>query len=216
MSDALPNIPNREVVGQIQIQNLLNALNVLTGSLAHTAVGDEQTGEPRYAEAAIAEETTLINTCERLDKIMLDDSRWTTEPLRALEEKLGALYDANRRLIEVRTAVEQQGTLPHVRYKPTMMKMGDGWAAIYGDPNFLDKSLVGYGETPEKALKCFDMIFDGTLSTDTVQWLTSQHEKRNLDGNGSGNTQDAEIVGEDGSGNSKIPPSDSPSSGPKD
>jgi hypothetical protein len=202
------NIPNREVISQLQMQNLLSAINTITSCLAHTAPHEEGNDAPRYVEAAIAAENSLINTCERLDKILAEDDRWSITGLKVLEEKLGALYDANRRLLEVRSAVEQQTQCPHMKYKPTLMRMGDGWAAIYGSPDFLDKSLVGYGDTPEKAFKCFDLLFDGTVSTDLVQWITSQHEKTNVDGVRDPNATDAQIIREDDGGNSEVPPED--------
>jgi hypothetical protein len=190
-------ISQRDFSNQIQVQNLLSAIQTLTHAMG-VAKFSEEDGTPRYPEAAIAAENSLINTFERLDKIMIENSRWNLKSLKNLENRLADVYEANTKLLEVRAAVEAQGLLPHVRFKPTLMRMGEGWAAIYGSPDFLDKSLVGYGDTPERALKCFDMLFEGSVPQDLHNWLTKQNETKNVDGTGNTEPQTPEKLGGDG------------------
>ena len=46
--------------------------------------------------------------------------------------------------------------LPSVLYRPTLMKDGDKWLAIYGD---LPTGCVGSGDTPEAAMDDFNLAW---------------------------------------------------------
>jgi hypothetical protein len=200
-------IPQREVLNQMQIQTLLGAVQALTMSLGHLSQTEEE-NIPRSSRidggVKLKAEQTLCNIYFRLDQILEDDARWETDSLKSVEERLGALYEAQRELSAQRKAYENT---PHYKYKPVLMRLGEGWLAICGDPAFLDKAMCGYGETPELALKCFDMIFDGSAPEELVRWLTTQnqHETNQVDGQGDSNTQGIEGGGEISSGDSGLP-----------
>jgi hypothetical protein len=174
-------VSQREFANQMQVQNLLTAIQTLTAALVNTKMDDANT------EAHIATENSLIALCDRLDSIVADKKRWTTRTVDSLEAKLARVFDANTRLMNVRTELEAEAGTPHAKLKPTLMRYGtEGWIAICGDPQFMDKALVGYGETPALAFKCFDMIFNGEVPNDLINWL---HEKKHtLDSNGTDGT----------------------------
>ena len=199
-------IPQREILNQMQIQTLLGAVQTLTMSLVQFSRGeDDDSAKVSRTDggARMAAEHTLCNIYDRIDQIMADNARWETYSLKSVEEKLGALYDSNRALLDHRKEVE---SAPHMKYKPILMRMGEGWLAICGDPNFLDKAMCGYGETPKLALLCFDMIFEGTAPEELVRWLTTQnqHEKSDnqVDGQGTSGTSSDEGGGQISGANS--------------
>lgn len=199
------NLPQREALNQMQVDTLLRTVNQMTGTLAHTNIPADEGDGPRYPEAAIAAENSLINACDRLDKILADDSRWDMDSVKKIEANL-------LQLLETRNAVEALGMLPHVRYKPVIMRVPDGWVAVYGDPAFLDKSVVGYGETPEKALKCFDLLFNGEAPEGLIDWLTKHttNENKQVDGQGNSTTPSDAGGQQTDVGNSGIVGADSP------
>jgi hypothetical protein len=174
-------VSQREFANQMQVQNLLTAIQTLTAALVNTKMADGDSD--KTSEAHIATENSLIILCERLDAIVADNKRWNTRTVDSLEAKLARVFDANTRLMDVRAALELEASTPHAKLKPTLMRYGtEGWIAIVGDPQFMDKALVGYGETPALALKCFDMIFNGEVPNDLINWL---HEKKHtLDSTG--------------------------------
>ena len=48
--------------------------------------------------------------------------------------------------------------LPHMKFKPKLFKKENIWCALYG--NNMEDGIIGFGETPNKALKAFDKAFD--------------------------------------------------------
>lgn len=204
------NLPQREVLNQMQIDTLLRTINTLTMTLGQMDnCKDDETSI--YKEAGLSAEVSLMAACARLDILLADNNRWDLSALQGAEQKLIELYEANTKLLNVRSAVEAGAMVPHMKYKPVILRMGDGWAAVYGDPEFLDKALVGYGDTPEKALKCFDLLFEGKISDDLVNWL-KQHTDYGkptsaVDGSGDSRPETTEEGGSVGDGDKQTPPS---------
>lgn len=175
-------IPQREVLNQMQMDTLLRAAQTLMSALSHFPDDSDSPHKPSAdGGSRMAMDASLCRILDRIDRVVLDNSRWEVDSLKSVEEKLGAMYESQRELLEVRKIVESQALAPHMKYKPVLMRVPDGWVAVYGDPNFLDKAVVGYGETPALALKCFDLLFDGEVPQGLTDWITkqTQNEKPN-------------------------------------
>lgn len=200
-------IPQREVLNQMQMDTLLRAAQTLMSALSHFPDDSDSPHKPSAdGGVRMAMDVSLCRILDRIDRVVLENSRWEVDSLKSVEEKLGALYESQRELLEIRKIVESQALAPHMKYKPVLMRVPDGWIAVYGDANFLDKSVVGYGETPALALKCFDLLFEGEVPQGLTDWITkqTQNEKSNqVDGQGTSGTSDDE-------GNGTISGTDSP------
>lgn len=180
----IATLPKKDILNQAQMQALLTTIQTLTQSLSFLGMKDED-GTPRMRESTIAIENTLTAACERLEAITRDNARWTAEND---PEKLPP---------------------PHMRLKPTLCLFGEGYLAFHGHIDYLDKSLIGYGATPQLALACFDAMFYGTAPKELVDWIreqfTNENEDQTLDDRRDSSTQEPEIGGENLSGDSPNP-----------
>jgi hypothetical protein len=167
--------PNRDAVTQVQIGSLLNVVSVAMAGLLNPAYAQMDVSRPATelpGEAKVALENTLILTCERIDEIIKDTSRWSIQAQNTLESNVEAIQKEHLELIKSQTEAVKNLDLPHMKYKPTLMRMDSGnWLAVLGDVEDLDNSLVGIGESPEEALHNFDEIFKGKLPKHIVKWL---------------------------------------------
>jgi hypothetical protein len=176
-------LPRRELLHQAQVQALLATIQTMSQVIMHTSISRGDEDGPQKTEGSIAAESTMIAACERLDKILISDTRWDI--------------------------TDEQLPPPHIRLKATLCKFGEGWLAFYGDINYLDKSLIGYGDTPQLALKCFDSMYYGTAPAELVEWLRQQTTtNENMDSDGNSNPNDTQSGGE-------ILPGDSSADGQK-
>jgi hypothetical protein len=203
-----PSLPSRENVISAQFTNLISVFvqagNFLVANQIHGARIDED-GTPRGGimdgGAKCAVETTMINLCDRFDKILKDDSHWTMEPLKGLTESVKALYDAQTDALKAQSAaLRAQAAVvlsPHNTYKPQLVKMSDGsWLAFHGNPQDLENALCGVGNCPAAALEAFDALFTGQVPDNLREWLQThtvdtnkQNEKEPLDETGTGNPE---------------------------
>ena len=53
---------------------------------------------------------------------------------------------------------ERARRAPHVLMRPTLMRDGTMWCALYGEN--LQEGVTGFGETPEKAMEAFDTAWE--------------------------------------------------------
>lgn len=170
-------LPKKDILNQVQVQTLLTTIQTLTQSLSFLGMKDED-GTPRMREATIAVENALTAACERLEATTREDARWAAEND---PDKLPP---------------------PHMRLKPTLCLFGEGWLAFHGHIDYLDKSLIGYGATPQLALACFDAMFYGTAPKELVDWIRESINENTLDNDGNSNTDSPEGGGPDLQGNS--------------
>lgn len=198
-----PSLPNRENIIGSQINNLLSifiqAGNFLVASQIHGPRTDDD-GSARGGAidggAKCAVETTMINLCDRFDAILKEESRWSLDTQRGLEESVKALYDAQTAALRAQEAAFKESHAPHTKYNPKIVKMLDGsWLAFHGNPADLENALCGVGDCPASALEAFDALFAGQVTTNLREWLnthtveTNKNEKTILDETGIGNSE---------------------------
>jgi len=153
----------------IQVGICLNTIKTLEGLLvredyyedAETIPGQEAELEGGCPSAAAV---AFIATCDRLTRLMQDDTRLTkmpepggalavyTEESKARTRAAKAAEDASQ---ETRQAAVASRT-PHANLRPSLRRTPDGWAALYGDASDVDTCVIGTGATPMEALLDFD------------------------------------------------------------
>ena len=179
-------LSNRCIETQAQIQNVLQIMGTTASALSThrptNIFGQESGDAPREAgpmtEGQIALENTLRNACERMDKILTNDSLWNDEFQRKVEKEYEELHRLQMETIERQKAAAAEVTSPHFRYRPELQKLRNGqWMAILGDAQQLEFAIYGIGDSAQQAMEEFDHVFLKGVPRSLELWL----EKRRTD-----------------------------------
>lgn len=111
---------------------------------------------------------TFANACERLDKIMADESRWD---LKKTSEVQDAILKSQRTFVQKATEeleAARASQLPHRVFRPDFTRHGDQFIAYYGNLNDPDSLVIGSGPTPLDAVREFDAAFHKLLKSHRV------------------------------------------------
>lgn len=182
-------VPIRDAATAQQVNTVLGILGMALSSLNSISRlkldmdDNEESDEYKHVitgESRVAAETTFINSCERLDKILKDDSRWSMEHQDREERNRQAIVDSQLELQRQQTALAAEMTTPHFRYRPTVARATDGdWIAFIGDPNDLRNAIVGVGQKPQEAIDDFDKKFGEPMPSVVMQWLNDYEQSIN-------------------------------------
>jgi len=183
----LAPIPNRDVTVSQQVGTLLAAANTFMAFLANTRdiIKEEPEVSPIDGGAKCAAETTLIGICNRLDKVMADESRWSMDLQNTLEAQLSQVYtEHTRNLVEQRHATAL-AVAPQSRLAPQLTRLSNGmWAAFIGNPSSEKDYVAGIGNSVQEALDNFDLVVQGKPVPFMEQWLKNyeQSNRQSVDG----------------------------------
>src|SRR6266566_9046993 len=115
--------PNREAVTTGQLQNAMMVCSTaITGLIHWRGESEDSKYTPQNSEARIALENTLIKACDRLDKILIDDRRWSIEYQMNLEDEFKKSHELNKSFLESQCKVSEEISSPHFQHKPTLAK----------------------------------------------------------------------------------------------
>lgn len=183
-------VPIRDAATAQQVNTVLGILGMALSSLSSISrlqLDMEENNEDEgykhviVGESRVAAETTFINSCERLDAILKDDSRWSMEHQDRVEKDRQDMVKSQLALQYYQAALAAEMTLPHFRYRPTVARATDGdWIAFIGDPNDLRNAIVGVGQKPQEAIDDFDKKFGDPMPEVVTQWLNDYEHKVNL------------------------------------
>lgn len=193
-------IQSRDQVTQTQVGTVLSTIATMI-PLLHIRHSDDSAGR-LDGGTLMAVETTLCNACDRLDKILTDESRWGIESHCRLENHLANLYHEHAKTLKLQQQQIYELAKPHIRYSPQIGRLTDGtWIAFLGDIEDLNNAVVGVGGCPAQALEAFDEMFNGNVPSHLLAWMAvreealqnglkppskDQYDKtKNLDGTGS-------------------------------
>jgi len=173
-------LPQRDSITSLQIGTLLNTIATLSNMLAipeHAADNPHHDKPELDGGARSAMEASLIHTCDRLDTIIRDESRWSFDAQNGLEAAILKNYEQNLAFLKAQTAAAEEITKPHFKYRPAIIRLPDGlWVAILGDLAHLDTALVGIGPTPDEAVRSFDQEFKGSVPAGLSAWLDKRED----------------------------------------
>jgi len=158
--DPLPvHVPSRESTTQMQIASAMSVIHALQPYLLYHPT-QEPEDRPELDGGAVASATvTFSKACERLDKILEDESRWSIDPHNGLIEALTRSQEAIRRFNEENVLTVQGLRRPSRQFQPQFAISGDVFLAFAGDPSFPGGQIIGRGKTPAEALLDFDAAF---------------------------------------------------------
>jgi hypothetical protein len=174
--------PNRENVVTQQLQNALSVMATSGSILANAsrgAGGGATPSEEFPAEGKIALENTLVAACDRLDKILSDDSRWDLAIQVKLEKDFQEMRTQNLNALRMaewadlaRKRVADEMLTPHAKYRPSITRLqGGGFVAFVGNLNEPDSLIAGLGASPQEAVEAFDMVFKLGLTPEMTATL---------------------------------------------
>lgn len=168
-------MPSRDSINATQVHTLLNIAGMLMPYLIEPAREPENIPGNRKkidGEASMAAQVTFIKVCDRLDKLVEENDRWTFDVQRTLESDLTNLYQHHTALLKEQIIATKAINLPHNRYRPTLYALKDGnYAAILGSLDDLDNAIAAVGDSPAAALQAFDMLFNGQIPPGLFDWL---------------------------------------------
>lgn len=177
-------LSNRCVETSAQIQQVLQVIGLTTGALfggrSHSMFdeGGVPKEQGKLTEGQVAVENTLRAACERMEKILNDDARWSDDFQRKIEKEYDDLHAQQMATIAAQRAAAAELTTPHFRYRPDLHRLRDGrWMAILGDTEKLEFAIYGIGESAQQAVEEFDCAFLKGVPLSVLQWA----DKREAD-----------------------------------
>jgi len=169
-------IPPRELATHNQVATLLGIVGSLYPVLVESVRELGTTPPAVDGGVVMAASQTFARACDRLDRIIGDESRWQMGGQDTLEKEMRALVQKNIDFLEMQTEASRSVTRPSFKYRPGMLRVAEGWVAILGDIHNLDQCIVGVGASPEAALENFDKVFTGQHPPDVAE-LVKQIDK---------------------------------------
>lgn len=147
----------RETVTNLQLGMLLAVVNSL---FAYNTLGDSDGKDATDGGARMIAENTLRAACDRIDKILNDDSRWDFRIQESLEAQMLLTYKQAFQFQKAQTLNANLMNTPAFRFRPTICKLIDGsWAAVLGDLTTSDGAIIGRGHCPQAAIDDFNAVF---------------------------------------------------------
>lgn len=161
-------IPTKEFITEQQVSACLSVLRELHGYVQGPAMNFFGEAPPERPEldggvkSSVA--VAIISVCDRLEKIMGDESRWRVEETLSVFKEMTATQKAQQAFLHEQTAAAHSVQLPHYQLRPELMSDGELFFAVWGNKNLPGGRIVGRGKTPAEALADFDDAFDRTPS----------------------------------------------------
>lgn len=175
-------LSNRCVETAAQIQQVLQVMAMTSSALfSHRqSLYDEssvpkEVGHVNMTEGQVAVENTLRAACERMEKILNDDARWSDSFQRKIEKEYDDLHAVQMSAVAAQQAAAAELVTPHFRYRPDLKRLRDGrWMALLGDESHLEFAIYGIGETAQQAIEEFDSVFLQGVPLSVAQWAAKR------------------------------------------
>ncbi|MCI0695676.1 hypothetical protein L0337_27195 [candidate division KSB1 bacterium] len=165
------DLPSREAITQHQIHTLLAVVGTLFPYIAEPhRETNIPNGHKMDGEATASASTTFIKVCDRIDKIVEDESRWDLKITQNLEDQAKEVLQYHKALLGEQIIATKIMVLPHNRFRPAIYTMEDGTVvAELGD-------FIAAGKSPAEALQAWDMLFVGEIDPKIFEWLKQREE----------------------------------------
>jgi len=144
-------IPSRELITEQQVVIVLSAIRDIYPGLMN---------EDCPKEAKLAAEATFMGLCDRLDKIVADEARWSMIGTVNFYDELVETQKAQQEFLSVQTTAASLVLRPSYIHRPTLMRDENYFYAVWGDSTTPGGAIIGVGGTPNAALTDFDAAFD--------------------------------------------------------
>lgn len=152
-------LPTRDSVTRAQLDALHSVMQNLHPYIMGSAFRDYHDHPKIDGGVVLSATLTFVNVCSRIDELLADAGRWTTEPHDRLYASIEKVQKAQTDYLEAQAAEAWSHLRPSVQFRPTIANDGTQFVAYYGDITRPGYSIVGMGATPEAALESFDRAF---------------------------------------------------------
>lgn len=146
-------IPSRELITEQQA-------TILLASIREVGLWMAKSEDLVPGEARTAAENTFIALCERLDKLVADETRWSMSGTTNFYDELAETQKAQQEFLSTQTAAASLVLRPSYIHRPTLMRDDTHFYAVWGDSTVVGGAIIGIGGTPNEALADFDRAFD--------------------------------------------------------
>lgn len=155
------SLPSREGILAMQFHTLLSATNLVLGFLARSNELPDGTTSATDGGVVATAETTAMALLERIEELAKERKNWSMDSQNGLEKALLNMYSENTRTLEMSTRAAATTMLPHMRFRPKLIRHPEGgWMAALGDLSDTEHLIAGWGMSPEEALADFDKRFN--------------------------------------------------------
>jgi hypothetical protein len=182
-------LSNRTVETAAQVTHVLHVIGNLAGALSQyqfrpmNLFDVDNGGTPKdpppfkMTEGQIALEKTLWAACDRMEKILGDDTRWDSSFQTKVEKDYDELHKLQMDAIEKQRAAAEEVTSPHFRYHPALHRLQDGnGMAVLGDVKRLEFAVYGIGDSAQRALEEFDCVFRQGIPKNVAEWCQGREQ----------------------------------------
>lgn len=159
MSRHFEPVPSREATTAQQLSALLAICRTLEPWLLEPVVDAGQEAPELDGGVVAAAAATFIKTCDSLDRILDDSSRWDLKKSNELYDAIVESQKCQQSLLKAQTISAAEVQRPSVQIRPTVMVFQGGYLAFWGDPYTAGACIYGKGTTPAAALQDFDAAF---------------------------------------------------------
>jgi hypothetical protein len=146
-------VPSREFINEQQA-------TVILASLREVGMWMAKSEDLVPGEARVAAENTFIKICDRLEKIIDEEARWSMTGATNFYDELVETQKAQQEFLSTQTAAASLVLRPSYIHRPTLMRDGISFYAVWGDSSIPGGAIIGVGATPNAALADFDAAFD--------------------------------------------------------
>lgn len=173
----LPDQPRRPANIPTHLQSTNGQLQALIAIADHLApyilgiqnplTGDKLEGHPEAdGGAGVAASVTFCKVCDRIDRLLAEEKRWTLEPYDTLAESLQAIYVTQKAALDAQVTAYKEALRPCIQLKATIFRIAgtNVWACAFGGAAG-HPPLSGEGNTPEEAAADFDRKYHEGLRT---------------------------------------------------
>lgn len=172
-------LPTKEFATEQQISACLAVLRELQGYVHGPApiLFSETLPERPELDGGVKSAVTVavMSVCDRIEKIMREEARWSVDSTLDLFKELAATQKAQQKFLEEQAASAHLIQLPQYLLKPELMSDGDQFFAVWGNRNLPGGRIIGRGKTPAAALGDFDDAFN-RAPADQLQLIFEQNQ----------------------------------------
>lgn len=170
-------LPTKEFATEQQISACLAVLRELQSYVHGPAPGFLVENPPDRPELdggiKSAVSVAVMSVCDRIEKIMVDEARWSLDGTLDLFKELAATQKAQQEFLREQALSAHLIQLPSYLLKPELLSDGSQFYAIWGNRDLPGGRIVGRGKTPAAALHDFDDAFN-RAPADQLQLILEQ------------------------------------------
>lgn len=169
-------VSSKEYVTGSHLHMLLNVIDSLCHNLRAPSFDDQSAPIIHKLDGGVkmAVESTIIQACNAIDRIMEETARFSAKYAQHAEKKVLESIQANLDSLEAQAKAAAHIIRPCVRFQPRLVRVTDGTFACYLGDVENGTAIVGQGSSPEAALEAFDQVFLGRMPESMKQWAESK------------------------------------------